>query len=143
MTPQLLEGPTGQFPMDLAQPHQEAAQQSNIYRIAWQRKSLLILGLLLGVVGGLLYYSQKDPAYQSSALVSITRKLPPVFNQGNERRDIFNNSDDYVATFATLLRTPTILKTVADDPDVRKLESFAGKNKADIINAVMGGTMVN
>jgi capsular exopolysaccharide synthesis family protein len=128
--------------MELAQPQHEAAAQSNIYRIAWQRKSLLILGLVLGVVIGLLYYSNKEPAYQSSALVAIHRKNPAVYNP-NDRRDMFNNSDDYVAYHATLIRTPEILKHVASDPEVRKLESFANKSPSDILNALMTGMIIN
>ena len=48
--PELLEGPPNQTTIETQTQHQEAAQQSNIYRIAWQRKSLVILGIMLGLV---------------------------------------------------------------------------------------------
>ena len=123
--PELLEGMPQPLALDgnnLQQ--QEAAQQSNIYRIAWQRKSLIILGLILAIVIGILYYSQKDPVYQSQSMLAVQRKNPPILG---DIRGAYMMNDDYLTTHATLLRTPMILRKVAEDTDIKKLETFAGK----------------
>lgn len=47
----------------------EAPQQSQVIsdflRVAWHRKGILVLGILLGLGGGLLFFMQSDPVYQS------------------------------------------------------------------------------
>lgn len=47
-----------------------------LMQIAWQRKSLVILGIMLGLVLGLLYYVQKQPTYQSLSQMLIVKKTP-------------------------------------------------------------------
>jgi len=139
--PELLEGSPIQSNIDLASQHQEAASQSNIYRIAWQRKSLLILGLILAIVIGILYYSQKEPVYQSFAMVSVQRKNQPL--SALDGRSAYNSQDDYLTLHATLLKTAIILGPVAQDNDIKKLETFLGKNPGEVIGILATGLMVS
>ena len=138
--PELLEGSPIQGNLDLASQHQEAASQSNIYRIAWQRKSLLILGLLLAVVIGILYYSQKEPVYQSFAMISVQRKNQPL--SALDGRSAYNSQDDYLNLHAIMLKTASILAPVAMDNDIKKLETFLGKNPGEIIGMLASGLSI-
>ncbi len=139
--PELLEGsPLPNALEATMQQQQEAVSQSNIYRIAWQRKSLLILGVLLALVIGVLYYSQKEPVYQSQALLAVQRKNSPILY--NDPRAALMAQEDYLTFHSTLLRTPIILKNVAADSEIKKLETFAGKNPSDIIGALITGLSV-
>ena len=45
-----------------------------LMQIAWQRKSLVILGIMLGLVLGLLYYAQSSPPINPSRKCSSLRK---------------------------------------------------------------------
>jgi len=121
-----------------AQP-QEAAPQSNIYRIAWQRKSLLILGLILALVIGVLYYSQKDPVYQSLALISVQRKNQPLGAQDPRNQFMM---EDPLGLHVTLLRTSTILNGVVQDNDIKKLETFVGKNPGEMMTILVTGLII-
>ncbi len=138
--PELLEGSPIQSNLDLASQHQEAASQSNIYRIAWQRKSLLILGLILAIVIGILYYSQKEPVYQSFAMISVVRKNQPLSSL--DGRSAYNSQDDYLTLHAIMLKTASILAPVAQDNDIKKLETFLGKNPGEIIMILATGLNV-
>ncbi|MFO0814636.1 MAG: polysaccharide biosynthesis tyrosine autokinase [Gemmatales bacterium] len=138
--PELLEGMPQPQVLDGTNLQQEPAQQSNIYRIAWQRKSLIILGLILAIVIGILYYSQKDPVYQSQSMLAVQRKNPPIL--GGDLRGAYMMNDDYLTTHATLLRTPMILRKVAEDTDIKKLETFAGKDLSSIVGILGAGLMV-
>lgn len=139
--PELLEGSAGQTTHDIAaQQQQEAVSQSNIYRIAWQRKSLLILGLILAIVIGILYYSQKEPIYQSQAMMSVHRKNPPLMS--NDPRTAYSMNEDYLTYHAKVIRTPLILMNVAKDTDVKKLETFVGKSQPEMLNILMGNLLV-
>ncbi|HMP18123.1 MAG TPA: Wzz/FepE/Etk N-terminal domain-containing protein, partial [Gemmatales bacterium] len=137
--PELLEGsPLPNMLETSMQQQQEAVSQSNIYRIAWQRKSLLILGLLLAIVIGILYYTQKEPVYQSQALMAVQRKNAIY----NDSRQALAAQEDYLTYHATLLRTPRILSKVAADSEIKKLETFSGKNPADVITSLITGLSV-
>jgi succinoglycan biosynthesis transport protein ExoP len=139
--PDLLEGSPLPNALEATMQHQqEAVSQSNIYRIAWQRKSLLILGVVLAIVIGVLYYSQKEPVYQSQALMAVQRKNNPILY--NDPRAAIMAQEDYLTFHTTLLRTPIILKNVATDSEVKKLETFAGKNPSDIIGTLITGLSV-
>lgn len=138
--PELLEGLPIQSNLELASQHQEAASQSNIYRIAWQRKSLLILGLLLAIVIGILYYSQKEPVYQSFAMISVQRKNQPL--SALDGRYAYNSQEDYLNLHAIMLKTASILAPVAQDNDIKKLETFLGKNPSEIIGILASGLSI-
>ncbi len=45
----------------------QASSTRGILPILWQRKALVILGILLGLGGGFLVYWQRPPVYQSTA----------------------------------------------------------------------------
>jgi succinoglycan biosynthesis transport protein ExoP len=137
--PELLDSSPSSLPMEMSQTSESPAP-SNIYRIAWQRKSLLILGLVIGVVIGALYYSQKDPAYQSTSLIAVLRKNPNMLPMQDPRTMVM---DDYVTFHAQLLRTPLILRSVVQDNDIKKLETFTGKSLSDMMTLIMGGLLVN
>ncbi|HQR07388.1 MAG TPA: polysaccharide biosynthesis tyrosine autokinase [Gemmatales bacterium] len=137
--PELLEGSPNQTTIETQTQHQEAAQQSNIYRIAWQRKSLLILGLMLALVIGVLYYSQKDPVYQSLALISVQRKNQPLSAQDPRNQYVL---DDPLNLHMTLLRTQTILNGVVQDNDIKKLETFVGKNPSEMLTIIATGLII-
>ncbi len=135
--PEMMD-PVTQPPMELGQQH-EAVAQSNIYRIAWQRKSLLFLGLLVGLVIGALIYSQKDPVYQSTAQIAVLRKSQMMQPQ-DPRAIVF---DDYLTYHASQLRNTTILNELIKDNKIKNLDTFANKTPVDMMGIIMGGLMVN
>src|SRR5436190_10614917 len=81
-----------------------------LMQIAWQRKSLVILGVMIGLVLGLLYYAQKQPVYNSLSQMLIVKKTPndSISLGGSESRITY--MEDYMSTQSVLVRSPTIIE---------------------------------
>src|SRR5262245_1611754 len=91
--------------------------------ILWQRKSLLILGIILGVLGGLLLYWQRPPVYQSTAQVLVIKKRSdPLPVAGGDPR--MGYVDDYMGTHMVLLRSPLIINAAINKRELASLKTF-------------------
>ena len=92
--------------------------------IAWNRKYLVGLGVVVGLIGGLMFYAQATPVYQSKAQVLVVKKRPDTFT-GIDTRNLA--IEDFVATHKTLIESPTIIEGAIERRSLASLESFAGK----------------
>src|SRR5438132_3399150 len=87
-----------------------------LMQIAWQRKSLVILGVMIGLVLGLLYYAQKQPIYQSAAQILVVKKTPAdalSLGHGDSRMTYL---EDYMSTQQVLIRSPEIISRATRMP---------------------------
>ena len=75
--------------------------------LAWQRKSLLLLGVFVGLAAAILYYAKAQRVYESNAQVLVVKKRPDEVT-GLDTRNLA--IEDYVATHQTLLRSPVIVE---------------------------------
>ena len=50
----------------------------NPLQIVWRRKSLVLLGLVVGLIGGVIFQSQRAPVYQTGAQVLVVKKRADV-----------------------------------------------------------------
>lgn len=88
---------------------------TNPLTVAWQRKTIVLLGLAFGLVAGVLYYAQKTPTYQSTAQVLVVKKRAdamPMAMGTNVQQAYF---EDYVTTHTILIRSQLILRRAAQD----------------------------
>ncbi|MFL5338838.1 MAG: polysaccharide biosynthesis tyrosine autokinase [Gemmataceae bacterium] len=86
----------------------------NPVTIAWQRKGWLLLGLVVGVVLGVLYYSQKTPTYQSTAQVLVVKKRGeslPATPGSAMLQPVY--IEDYLTTHSILIRSQELLRRAA------------------------------
>jgi polysaccharide biosynthesis transport protein len=95
------------------------ASSGSLVFVAWQRRSLVILGILVGLVGGALFYLQRTPVYQSSAQVLVMKNTPGMTAlPGVEGRVAV--VEDFLSTHSTILRSEEIQRRAAaflkDDP---------------------------
>src|SRR4051794_24505170 len=95
-----------------------------LLEIAWNRKSLVALGIVVGLVLGLLYYVQATPVYQSKAQVLVVKKRPDNIT-GMDTRHLA--IEDYVATHQTLIKSPLIVERAIQKRNLAALESLAHK----------------
>jgi len=89
---------------------------SNIWAVLFEHKSLVALGLLIGLVLGGLAYLQTPTVYQSTAQVLVIKKRPEavVSSNGTDTRSQFNSFvEDYLPTHVTLIQSTEILKRAA------------------------------
>jgi len=90
-------------------------------RIFWRRKSLVILGTVVGLVGGILYYAQAPPVYESVSQVLLVKKRPETMAGLNNLFDL----QDQLPTHQTLVKSPVIIEQAIKTRKLRELASLA------------------
>jgi capsular exopolysaccharide synthesis family protein len=102
----------------------------------WQRKALIILGGLLGLIGGSLFYWQRPPVYQTTTqLLIIKKQFAPMPVLGT------NVYEDYISTHIHFLRNPEIIKQ-AYEKNLQKLDLKTFENRDDPVGDILGGMNV-
>jgi capsular exopolysaccharide synthesis family protein len=102
-------------------------------QIAWQRKSLVILGIMLGLVLGLLYYAQKQPTYQSLSQMLIVKKTPNDSLQLGSAQSHVTYMEDYMSTQSVLVKSPEIIGRAAKKPNLQDLKSYPNERLDNVI----------
>lgn len=102
------------------------------FRLAWHRKSLIMLGAAVGLVLGTLYYVQREPVYESDAEVLVVNKRPDSGMGGNVHLSHF---EDYVSTHRILVRSPLIVERAIEKYHLEKLVSLA--DEEDLVDALI------
>ncbi len=127
-------------PQDSA-PHHEpqgAMSTPGLLQILWGRKALIILGAVVGVTIGALYYAQRKPVYESSAQVLVEKKASDVPVPGY---DFSGFVEDYLATQIEVLRTLIVGKAVREG-ELAKLRSFQGMSEQEVISSIRSSLKV-
>jgi polysaccharide biosynthesis transport protein len=104
--------------------------------VLWQRKALIVLGAVLGLIGGSLVYSQKAPVYSSGVPIMITKRnsMP---QPGVDPRTVVY--DDYMSTHMQLLRSTLIAEGAVKKRDLATLKTF---ENGDPVGIIVGGLTV-
>lgn len=98
----------------------------NLLQIAWRHKTLMVLGMVVGLVIGSFYYSQKSPVYSSTAQVLVVKKRPdavPV--PGIDVNPAYY--DDYLTTHQAIIRSPVVIGQAVTKHELQSLPCFAGQ----------------
>jgi polysaccharide biosynthesis transport protein len=95
----------------------------SLSEIAWTRKSLIFLGVVVGSIIGLIYYVRTTPVYQTKAQLLVVKKRPDTFT-GIDTRNL--SIEDFVATHKTLIESPTIIEGAIQRRQLATLESLVG-----------------
>jgi succinoglycan biosynthesis transport protein ExoP len=113
---------------------------AGILGIAWRRKSLIILGGVVGLIIGALYYSRQPAVYQSSASVLIIKKQQDAMPaQGVDAGSKF--MEDYLMTHLIILKSPAIADLALKKGQLGKLKSLAGVGDPQAV--IMGSLTVS
>ena len=100
--------------------------------IAWRRKSLVGLGILVSLIGGALFYASATPVYQSKAQVLVVEARPDNVTGIDTRNLVI---EDYVATTKPIIESPLILDRALKMRSLDSFESFADKeDKLDALS---------
>jgi polysaccharide biosynthesis transport protein len=96
------------------------------FGMAWRRKSLLALGVVVGLVMGGIVYFQRTPIYQSKSQVMVIKKAgSPMPAAGADPRMTFY--EDYVATHLVVVKSPLIVQRAVQKFNLAGLPSFQGQ----------------
>src|SRR5262249_30581075 len=120
--------------------HVQAPAQFNILGIAWRRKSLIALGIVIGLVLGALSYARRTPVYRSDAQVLVVKKRPDVL-PGYSGEANYSYDEDYLATHQVLIKSPLIAGKSIKKPGLAELKSLAGA--ADPASLIIGSLSVS
>src|SRR5947209_5566836 len=116
----------------MEQPDMTTRTGLSVLQIMWQRKSLVVLGIMLGLVLGLLYYAQKQPVYQSIAQILIVKKSPTEqLEWGGGRDSRMMVMEDYIATQQHIVKSSLILGAALKLPKVKDLKTFTSDSEFD------------
>jgi capsular exopolysaccharide synthesis family protein len=102
------------------------APSAGFLSILWQRKSLILLGTVLGVVLGALYYVQRRPSYQASAQILVVKKRPEALPLAGGTVGL-GRFEDYVSTHLAILKSPLLVGQAVAQGKLQALPSFAGQ----------------
>ena len=101
---------------------------------AWHRKPLVLLGLVVGLALGGVYYVLAVPLYESKAQVLVVKKRPDNVT-GMDTRHL--EVEDYVATQREIIRSQLIVERALKKPALAGSPSFdgGGESAADALLA--------
>src|SRR5262249_24122137 len=100
-----------------------------LWQIAWQRKSLIALGVVASLVLGALYYAQRQPVYQTNAQVLVIKKRPDALPAAGSNAQMAY-FEDYVSTHVALMKSPLIVERAVEKSGLKNLRSLAGEGEA-------------
>ncbi len=97
-----------------------------LVEIAWQRKQLVALGIVVALVIAVVYFSQARRIYESTAQVLIVKKRPDSVT-GLDTRHLA--IEDYVSTHQALIRSPLIVDGAIRKRNLQDLKCFADETE--------------
>jgi capsular exopolysaccharide synthesis family protein len=127
------------YGLDEPQEASGAGTSRSLWQVVWQRKSLVLLGVVVGLVVGGLAYLQRPSVYQSSAQVLVLKKQSDMPISATDARG-FAPLDDYVSTHLVLIRSPLIISRAVEKHHLSALPSFAGADPVGRIAASLTAT---
>jgi succinoglycan biosynthesis transport protein ExoP len=103
-----------------------------LLQVARRRKSLILLGVVVALVIGALYYAQCPPVYEARAELLVIRKRPEGVPGLDPTR---GTSEDYLSTQAGILKSPLVVNRAIQEHDLRAVPGLhaTGDLSADII----------
>src|SRR4029078_474817 len=116
----------------------------SLLQIMWQRKSLVILGIMLGLVLGLLYYAQRPPVYQPMAQLLVVKKTGTTdtpFGGRSDNRAAF--MEDYMSTQSILIKSPEIINRAVKLRQMQDLKTFPTETGDELVYAIREGMIVD
>jgi len=118
--------------------------------VVWQRKSLVVLGIVIGLVLGALFYAQSTPVYQSEARLLVVKKSAqqalPSSSAVNAQTVM---AEDYMSTQSVILQSQQIAEMTAKSDGIRRrlenegFKSFPDvKKPEELVGEIMGNLTV-
>jgi uncharacterized protein involved in exopolysaccharide biosynthesis len=101
----------------------------DLVRIAWHRKPLFALGIVVALVIGAIYYARATPIYESSAEVLVVKKRPEVVT--GDQIYAARATDDYLSTHAVVVKSPIIVQSAIDKGGLARLTTFTNEKFRD------------
>lgn len=112
----------------IEQDHSEGSavtSYTSFMAVAWRHKALIGLGVAVGVVIGMLYYSRQPAIYQSNASLIVIKKGNPMPGQADDRGSFIY---DYLADQQIIMKSPMLMSRAALHSKIKDLKVL-GKSR--------------
>lgn len=105
---------------------QSSRSATSLFAVVWQRKPLVILGIVIALVLGSLFYAQRQPVYQSVAQILVVKRSADVL-VGTADRPRATFQEDYMSSQSVILKSQQIAeRTVASEKIKKRFEEKNG-----------------
>jgi succinoglycan biosynthesis transport protein ExoP len=109
--------------------HTTSGSGPTLWEIVWQRKSYIALGVVLGLVLGVLYYSMAARSYETSAQILVLKKRPdrPISASGTANANgpaPVSQTDDFLDTHQTVIRSSVVINNAIAKGSLADLPTF-------------------
>ncbi len=96
---------------------------SNMLRLLWQRKWLVLLGVVAGLVGGAMIYARTPPVYRSGSQILVIKKRTEMLPIGGT--DVTQMYlDDYISTHILIIKSPEIIEQAVKKLPLAEMRTF-------------------
>lgn len=114
--------------------YEEPIPAPNYPRMIWQRKLLILMGVVLGAMGGYWYNSRQPANYRSTAKFQLVKpNISQIPVDGIESRGFGGtDSESDMAEQAMIMRSEVILARAAALGKLGELEPFSGQSSENI-----------
>jgi polysaccharide biosynthesis transport protein len=121
---------------DVGAHHEPPSPGVNVLQVVWRRKSLIVLGGVVGLIIGAMYLARATPVYQSGGQLMVIRKSnSPLMGSTDPRNNYY---EDYLATHQILIRSPLIIQKAVKKHQLSSLKMFQGSDPTGDIIASLG-----
>jgi succinoglycan biosynthesis transport protein ExoP len=109
-------------PLGPATERGERRRETNLLRLAWRSRWLVILFMLIGGGGGWAVLNRMTPLYTSVSRIYVERNVPQILTQQIQ----VGESPSYLYTQAELIRSSGVLAAASEAPQIAGLDTFKG-----------------
>jgi capsular exopolysaccharide synthesis family protein len=104
-----------------------------LWEILWRRKAYIALGVAVGLVLGILYYSMSPRTYESTAQVLVLKKRPdqPISAAAapNATAAAANVNEDFLDTHQSVIRSAVVINNAIAKGGLEDLSVFRGSTR--------------
>ena len=96
-----------------------------------------MIGVVVTVVMGALYYARTTPRYQSNAEILVVKRRPEVVTGDQYHASRF---DDYVSTHTVVIKSPLIIARAIEASNLRSLKTFSDVEEEDLTQVIIASS---
>jgi succinoglycan biosynthesis transport protein ExoP len=120
------------------EPQGKAAHASSaglsLVSVVWRHKSLVCLGLVVGLGLAALYYFQAPPSFESKAKVLVVQRRPDSVTGIDTRR--LSLGEDYASAHQEIVKSPSIIEKAIAKHHLETLTAFTPEEKENLTEAI-------
>ena len=95
----------------------------SLFQILWRNLWIIVFTIVLAVTATAMYLTKVTPVYRSISKIYVEQSGPRIISETEE--GLMTKSNNYLYTQAVLLKSTPVLAALLNDPNIRKMKTFA------------------